>query len=161
MTPRLDRSLRSAHQLHSAAPQDAAKACLYAAHAIFSRAKPQPPSVPAPPPAPPQTPKPFRLPASPSAPLPHPQTALQVPPAVHPSFPLTTRQKEPPPTYSQKPATAKSFPAVENNPPPSQSPFLAPGQQFRCLPEPHRGAAPPVSPFHTRDALASARSPSN
>src|SRR4029077_12001930 len=100
--------------LPSAGPQDVPKACLRAEPAIFSCAKPPPPFVPAPQPARPQTPKRSRRLASRVALPPLPRTVLPAPPAFHPSFPLVRRRKGPPPTYSQKPATPKSFPVAKN-----------------------------------------------
>src|ERR1700739_740757 len=159
--PRPDRSLLSAHPLPCEAPPHARKVCLHAQPAIFSCAKARLPFAPEPQLGRPQTRQRFRLPASPSVPRLHLQTAWPEPPAVHPSFPPTTHRKAPPPACSQKPATARSFPIAESNPPPSRSLSSAPNRQFRCLPEQRRSAQPPVSPFHTRDALASVRSLSN
>src|SRR6266404_1654432 len=157
----LDRSPQSRHRLPSALPQGAPKVCRRAAPAIFSCAKAPPPFVPMPQPAPPQTQQHFHPRESPPVPPPLLQTVWPKPPACHPSFLSMKRQKAPPPTYSQKLATAKSFPVAENNPPPSPSPSSEPAQQSRCPPEPLRTAPPPASPSRTRDASVSARNPSN
>src|SRR5437660_5642154 len=91
---------------------------------------------------------------------PPPETAAPSPPTFHLSLPPAVRRSTHLPAYFQIPARARILPAAKKSLPPSRSLFSESAQRFRCLPARRRSAPLRASPFHRRDASASARSPS-
>src|SRR5882724_13353839 len=126
----------------------------------FSAKVPQP-FVPAPPPALPQTRRRCLLRAWPPGMPPPPETAAPSLPAFHLSQPQEARGPTRLPACFQIPARAKSSPIARKSPPPSRLLFSESARRFRCLPARRRSAPPLASPFHTHDASAFARDPSD
>src|SRR5205814_6865292 len=91
----------------------------------------------------------------------HRETVVPALPNFRPVHPVQACRSAPRPIYFRTPVPAKSSPAGENSPPPSQSLFSALIRRFRFPPASHCSVRLRASPFRTRDALGFAHSPSN